>query len=58
MLRLRKKQYSPPGTGRVHRGANQGISADRQNDGIGTTALGEFADTVYHIHPRSFHCKV
>ena len=45
MLRLRKKQNPATGTGRIHRGANQGVTADRKNYRVGATPFGQLADT-------------
>ncbi len=58
VLRLRKKQYPSTGTGRIHRGTNQGIAADRENHRVGATSLGQFADALDHVCPRSINCKV
>ena len=51
MLRLRKKQNPPTGTGRIHRGANQGIAADRKNYRVGATPFGQLADALDHVCP-------
>ena len=40
VLRLRKQQYPATRTGRIHRGANQGITADRKNNCVSATPLG------------------
>ena len=58
VLRLRKKQNPSPRTGRIHRGTNQGVAADRENHRIGATSLGQFADALDYICPRSVNCKV
>ena len=49
VLRLRKQQNPPTGTGRIHRSANQRVSADSQNDCIGATPFGQFADTLNYV---------
>jgi len=46
VLRLRKQQYPATGTGRIHRGANQGVSADSENDRVGATPFRQFADAL------------
>ena len=46
MLRLRKKQYPPTRTGRIHRNTNEGVAADRENYRVGATSLRQFADAL------------
>ena len=58
VLCLRKKQNPATWTGRIHRSTNQGISADRQNHGVGSAPLGQLADALNDIYPRRFYCKV
>src|SRR5579862_6873823 len=58
VLRLCKKQYSSPGTGRIHRGTNKGVAANRKNNRVGTTSLSHFADALDYICLRSINCKV
>ncbi len=58
VLRLRKQQYPSTGTGRIHRGANQGVAADRENYRIGATPLGQFADALDYVCLRSINCKL
>src|ERR1017187_10761704 len=58
VLRLCKKQYPSTGTGRIHRGANQGVTAYRENYRVGATPFGQLADALHYICPRSINCKV
>jgi len=58
MLRLRKKQYPATGTGRIHRGTNQGVAADCENYRIGATPLGQLADALNYVCLRGINGKV
>ena len=58
VLRLRKKQYPPTGTGRIHRGTNQGVAADRENYRIGATPFGQLANPLDYVCSRSVNALV
>jgi len=53
MLRLRKQQNPTPGTGSIHRGANQGVAANSENDRVGAASLSKFTDALDYVCPRS-----
>ena len=51
VLRLREQQNPATGTGRIHRGANQGVAADRENYRVSAAPFGQLADTLNHVCP-------
>ena len=58
VLRLCKQQYPATGTGRIHRGANKGVAANRENYRIGAAPLSQLADTINYICLRCINCKL
>jgi len=58
VLRLSKQQNPTTGTGRIHRGANQSVAADGQDNGIGAASIGQRTDAFHHIRLRSINCML